>query len=30
MQAGKTIKEPLLRDVLRDADLSTDQFAELL
>src|SRR5436189_6410107 len=27
---GKTIKEPLLRGILRDANLSTDEFIELL
>ncbi len=27
---GKTIKEPLLRGIIRDANLSVDQFIELL
>ena len=27
---GKTIKEPLLRGILRDANLSTDELIELL
>jgi predicted RNA binding protein YcfA (HicA-like mRNA interferase family) len=27
---GKNIKEPLLRGILRDANLSTDDFIELL
>ena len=27
---GKTLKEPLLRGILRDANLSTDEFIELL
>ena len=27
---GKTIKEPLLRGILRDANLPTDEFIELL
>ena len=27
---GKTIKESLLRGILRDANLSTDEFVELL
>jgi predicted RNA binding protein YcfA (HicA-like mRNA interferase family) len=30
IHAGKTIKKPLLRAILRDANLSIDQFVELL
>jgi hypothetical protein len=27
---GKTIKDPLLRGIIRDANISVDQFIELL
>jgi len=30
VHADKTIKKPLLRTILRDANLSIDQFVELL
>ncbi len=30
MHAGKTIKKPLLRAILRDANLSAEEFAALL
>jgi predicted RNA binding protein YcfA (HicA-like mRNA interferase family) len=30
VHAGRTIKEPLLRAILRDANLSVDEFIELL
>jgi predicted RNA binding protein YcfA (HicA-like mRNA interferase family) len=30
IHSGKTIKEPLLRSILRDANLSTDEFLGLL
>ncbi len=30
MHAGKTIKKPLLRVILRDANLSAEEFAALL
>jgi len=30
MHSGRTLKEPLLRAILRDAQLSIDQFLELL
>jgi predicted RNA binding protein YcfA (HicA-like mRNA interferase family) len=30
MHSGRTIKEPLLRAILRDAQLSVDRFLELL
>jgi len=30
IHAGRTIKEPLLRAIIRDANLSPDEFIELL
>ena len=30
IHSGKTIKEPLLRDIRRDANMSIDEFIELL
>ncbi len=30
VHAGRTIKEPLLRAIVRDANLSVDEFIELL
>ena len=30
VHAGRTIKEPLLRAIVRDANLSVDEFMELL
>jgi hypothetical protein len=30
MRQGRTIKEPLRRSIVRDADLSVDEFIELL
>jgi len=30
VHAGRTIKEPLLRAILRDANLSVEEFVELL
>ncbi len=30
VQAGRTIKEPLLRAIVRDTNLSVDEFIELL
>lgn len=30
VHAGRSIKEPLLRAILRDADLTVDEFLELL
>jgi len=30
VHAGRTIKEPLLRAIIRDANLSVDEFTDLL